>query len=188
MRSPTLRMTRRGALSQQLNAVESLASADTVCIDKTGTLTEDRLRVVDLIPADDADEGELSVLLGRYAASSPSRNSLEAVAAAYPDGGARARGRAVLVAAPLERPVDGRALVRAGRARALRPRGPPRGARRGGAAGRRVLAFAVGGAQRRGPDSPPPPVRPLGLVVLAEAAPRRARPWRSCSSRGSRSG
>ena len=35
-----LRMARRGALAQQLNAVESLASVEVICIDKTGTLTE----------------------------------------------------------------------------------------------------------------------------------------------------
>ena len=35
-----LRMARRGALAQQLNAIESLASVDVICLDKTGTLTE----------------------------------------------------------------------------------------------------------------------------------------------------
>jgi cation-transporting P-type ATPase E len=34
-----VRMSRRGVLAQQLNAIESLASVDTICIDKTGTLT-----------------------------------------------------------------------------------------------------------------------------------------------------
>src|SRR5690606_19514130 len=44
------RMARRGALAQQLNAVESLASVDTICTDKTGTLTRPDLRVVDAVP------------------------------------------------------------------------------------------------------------------------------------------
>ena len=34
-----VRMSRRGVLAQQLNAIESLASVDTICVDKTGTLT-----------------------------------------------------------------------------------------------------------------------------------------------------
>ncbi len=85
------------------------------------------------------------------------------------NGGARARGRAVLLAAALERPVDGRALVRAGRARALRPRGPPRGARRrGGAAGAARAGLHRGRrAARRGPPRLAAPCR------AAAAGPRR---------------
>jgi magnesium-transporting ATPase (P-type) len=170
----TLRMTRRGALSQQLNAVESLASADTVCLDKTGTLTEDRLRVIALEPADGADEGELSVLIGRFAASAPSRNStLEAIAGAYPGSqepvresvpfssrrrwsGLSMGGRSYVLGAPEHFSLGGRLEVRA-REEAER--------------GRRVLAFAVGETplSAPGPESPPPPgLRPLGLIVLAE--------------------
>jgi len=33
------KMAQRGVLAQQLNAIESLASVDIVCSDKTGTLT-----------------------------------------------------------------------------------------------------------------------------------------------------
>ena len=75
-----LRMARLGALAQQLNATESLASVDVVCLDKTGTLTQPRLRVVEFIGQDAvADE------LGVYAASAATRNAtLEAIAAAYP--------------------------------------------------------------------------------------------------------
>ena len=40
------KMAQRGVLAQQLNAIESLASVDIVCTDKTGTLTEPTLRVV----------------------------------------------------------------------------------------------------------------------------------------------
>ena len=35
-----VKMAQRGVLAQQLNAIESLASVDIVCTDKTGTLTE----------------------------------------------------------------------------------------------------------------------------------------------------
>ncbi len=80
-----LRMARRGALAQQLNAIESLASAEIVCLDKTGTLTEPRLRVVDLIPAPEWNPESVADALGRYAASSPSPNAtLEAIAGAFP--------------------------------------------------------------------------------------------------------
>ena len=75
-----LRMARRGALAQQLNAIESLASVDVVCLDKTGTLTEPTLRVVEVV-----GPPEVQSALGRYAASSPLRNStIAAIAEACP--------------------------------------------------------------------------------------------------------
>ena len=75
-----LRMARRGALAQQLNAIESLASVDVVCLDKTGTLTEPALRVVEVI-----GPPESAAALGLFAASSSVRNStIEALADAYP--------------------------------------------------------------------------------------------------------
>jgi len=77
-----LKMTQRGVLAQQLNAVESLASVDLVCTDKTGTLTEPTLRVVDVVPAVGEDEKSVVRELASYAASAPSRNLtlLEAIA------------------------------------------------------------------------------------------------------------
>ena len=41
-----VRLARLGTLAQRLNAVESLAAVDVVCLDKTGTLTDNQLRVV----------------------------------------------------------------------------------------------------------------------------------------------
>jgi cation-transporting ATPase E len=40
-----VRMSRRGALVHRLSAVESMASIDTLCMDKTGTLTTNRLHL-----------------------------------------------------------------------------------------------------------------------------------------------
>ena len=73
-----LRMARRGALVQQLNAVESLASVDVVCLDKTGTLTDSKLRVADVVcvPGPQVEEA-----LARFAASATARNdTLQAIA------------------------------------------------------------------------------------------------------------
>lgn len=79
-----LRMARRGALVQQLNAVESLASVDVICFDKTGTLTEPDPQVVGVTPAAGVTQAELERILGRYAASASSRTStLEAIARGF---------------------------------------------------------------------------------------------------------
>src|SRR5204862_6474118 len=67
-----MRMARRGARAQQLNAIESLASVDAICLDKTGTLTDASIRVESLVPAAGVDEAEPAHGPGRYAASSPS--------------------------------------------------------------------------------------------------------------------
>jgi cation-transporting ATPase E len=48
-----VRMSRRGALVHVLNAVESMASIDTLCMDKTGTLTTNRLHLEKLLALDE---------------------------------------------------------------------------------------------------------------------------------------
>ncbi len=79
-----VRMARRGVLAQQLNAIESLASVDTICLDKTGTLTESALRVTGVEPVEGVDEEDIGAFLGRYAASATTRNStLKALADAF---------------------------------------------------------------------------------------------------------
>src|SRR5205085_5328080 len=54
-----VRMSRRGVLPPQLNAIESRASVDSICVDKSGRLTEASLRGVELLPAAGVRVGEL---------------------------------------------------------------------------------------------------------------------------------
>lgn len=45
-------MSRRGAIVQRLNAVETMAAIDVICTDKTGTLTTNQLHLHEVIPLD----------------------------------------------------------------------------------------------------------------------------------------
>ena len=171
------KMAKRGVLAQQLNAIESLASVDVICTDKTGTLTEPKLRVVGLMPADGIDQGALGREFATYAASAPSRNlTLEAIAEA---GLADALRKEVTAQVPFsskrrwsaldlgdERLVLGAPERFADADPALVDRG-----REEASSGRRVLA--LGRTDARLPEGGPDPefpddVTPLGLVVLAE--------------------
>ena len=88
-----LRMARRGALAQQLNAIESLASVDLVCLDKTGTLTESSLRVLELVPAEGVDPTSSREALARFAGSASANSTLGAIRESSPHHPGRPRPR-----------------------------------------------------------------------------------------------
>jgi len=80
-----MRLARRDTLIQQMSATESLASVDTICVDKTGTLTDGELAVTGIETAYVTDGRLAERMLSRYAASAGDRNrTLEAIAGAYP--------------------------------------------------------------------------------------------------------
>ncbi|MFD5441401.1 HAD-IC family P-type ATPase [Streptomyces tendae] len=87
-----IRLGRKQCLVQELPAIEGLARVDTVCLDKTGTLTEGGMDVTDLRLLDGADEGHVRAVLGALGASDPRPNaSLQAIIDTYPvDGSAGA--------------------------------------------------------------------------------------------------
>ncbi len=166
-----LGLARRGALAQQLNAIESLASVDTLCVDKTGTLTGSELAVLGIVPADGVEPELLRNALGRYAAASPDRNlTIEALGRGLPSPPEEA-----LESVPFSsrRRWSG---VRLGETRYVL--GAPELFRLGALAedaqarqeaGRRVVAIGTTtAAYPEDPDDGPPPVVPLGLAVLAE--------------------
>jgi cation-transporting ATPase E len=75
-----VRMAGKGALVQQSNAIESLSNVNVLCLDKTGTLTANRIYLKDVLPIH-LSESELKKLLGDYAANLTSQNrTSEAIA------------------------------------------------------------------------------------------------------------
>ena len=175
-----LRMTRRGALVQQLNGVESLASVDLLCLDKTGTLTRPDLRVETLIPAVGVSAEDLRGAVSRLAAATPDRNrTMEALALAHP---ATAEPTRAIAAFSSQRRwsavelADGVLVLAA--PEALELGGLASEAQRLAAEGRRVVAIGrCPGplAEPDGADPPPSGITALGLVVLAEALRADAR-------------
>jgi cation-transporting ATPase E len=80
-----VRIARQGALIQQANAVESLSNVDVLCLDKTGTLTTNKLRFKDVHYADGPNPEDVAGALGAVLASAGASNKTsEALAAAFP--------------------------------------------------------------------------------------------------------
>ncbi|MBX7212748.1 MAG: HAD-IC family P-type ATPase [Thermoflexales bacterium] len=70
-----VRMARFDTLVQRINAVESMGNVTTVCVDKTGTLTQNHLRLVDVIPLGRHSVEDARQALAQYAAGVAYRNS-----------------------------------------------------------------------------------------------------------------
>lgn len=80
-----IRLGQRKCLVQELPAIEGLARVDVVCADKTGTLTENGMRLSDLEPLGAHDPDEARAALAALAADDPRPNaSVQAIAEAFP--------------------------------------------------------------------------------------------------------
>jgi len=174
-----VRLARHDTLVQQMSATESLAAVDTICVDKTGTLTDGELRLLGVEVAEGRDPEETTAALGRFAASAGDRNrTLETVAEAFPAqpgrvggevpfssqwkwSGLRLGGASYVLGAPDILAASGALELPPGLVRKLEEET---------AAGRRVVAF--GSSPDPLPDDPehvpPPRLVPLALVVLEE--------------------
>ncbi|MEV4254909.1 HAD-IC family P-type ATPase [Spirillospora sp. NPDC049652] len=68
-----VRLGRRQTLVQELPAIEGLARVDVLCVDKTGTLTEAGMDLDQVVPLDDARQGERA--LAAIARADPDPNA-----------------------------------------------------------------------------------------------------------------
>lgn len=81
-----IRLGRKQCLVQELPAIEGLARVDTVCLDKTGTLTEGGMDVTEVRALGGVDESYARKVLGALGKADPRPNaSLQAIIDAYPD-------------------------------------------------------------------------------------------------------
>ena len=81
-----IRLGQRQCLVQELPAIEGLARVDVVCADKTGTLTENGMRLSELRVTDDGDTSTLTKVLAALAHDDPRPNaSVLAIGEAFPD-------------------------------------------------------------------------------------------------------
>ena len=178
-----VRLAKRRTLVQQVSATEALAAVDTICIDKTGTLTDGSLELVAVEPADPARADDAERALARFAASAGERNrTLQTIAERYPGRAERVDSevpfssdwkwsgvtldgdgatRSYVLGAPDVLTESGALTLPASLQHALEEHT---------SAGRRVVAF--GEAHGTLPDDParqaPPQLEPRALVVLSE--------------------
>jgi P-type E1-E2 ATPase len=88
-----VRLAKKDTLVQQMSATESLAAVDTICVDKTGTLTDGELRLLGVEVADGLEPAMAHAALGRFAASAGDRNrTLEAIGERFPGESERVGG------------------------------------------------------------------------------------------------
>ncbi len=185
-----VRLARMNTLVQQMASTESLAAVDTVCVDKTGTLTDGTLELVSVEVADASQPALAHQALASFAASAGERNrTLETIAASYP-----AEPEGVVAEVPFSSAwkwsgltLDGRGSPRSfvlGAPDVLAEAGAlelspvlTRALEEHTAAGRRVVAFAESpaGLPSDPATEPPPRLEPRALVVLEERLREDAR-------------
>lgn len=86
-----VRIAGKGALVQQANSVESLCNVTVLCLDKTGTLTTNKIQLEDVLPVKQdqipLSKNDLDHLLGAFGRGLASKTrTSEAIIAATPNG------------------------------------------------------------------------------------------------------
>ena len=169
-----IRLGRRQCLVNELPAIEGLARVDVVCADKTGTLTENGMRLSNVTPVDGATAStNVSDVLASLAADDARPNaSMQAIAEAYGTkpgwtATATAAFRSATKWSGASYAGQGNWVI--GAPDVLAPAGSPVAAQAEqiGAKGLRVLLL---GASDRPVDAPDAPgvVTPVALVVLEQ--------------------
>lgn len=87
MAASALKLTRQKVLVQDMNCIETLARTDVLCVDKTGTITENKMEVDNVIPlAPDEPEFLERVLSAVYSGVEPENDTARAMAEMFAVG------------------------------------------------------------------------------------------------------
>ena len=90
-----VRLARNRTLIHEMNAIETLARVDVLCVDKTGTVTSPQMQVREVVPLDpDAcSEADIADILGAfYRVLEPDNDTARALAEKFPGGPAGRTG------------------------------------------------------------------------------------------------
>lgn len=75
-----MRLASRHILLHDMKSIETLARVNVLCVDKTGTITENKMAVQGVVPADGMDTDDVKCLIGDFAAAMSSDNiTMEAI-------------------------------------------------------------------------------------------------------------
>lgn len=85
-----MRLASRHILLHDMKSIETLARVNVLCVDKTGTITENKMAVQGIVPADGVDTDDVKRLIGDFAAAMSSDNiTMEAIKEYFTNGSGR---------------------------------------------------------------------------------------------------
>ena len=80
MAASAIKLTKNRVLVQDMNCIETLARVDVLCVDKTGTITENGMEVDHVLPlSQDTPEGLERILTAFYTGSDPENHTAKAM-------------------------------------------------------------------------------------------------------------
>lgn len=77
-----VRLARRRVLVHEMSCIETLARVDVLCVDKTGTITENTMRVDEIISLEN-NSAQVNTLIGDFVRNMPQDNATMTAMAAY---------------------------------------------------------------------------------------------------------
>ena len=75
MEVSVIKLSKHNTLVQDLYCIETLARVDVLCLDKTGTITEGKMQVMDVITMTDMDEGRLHDIMCGFCTAMEDENA-----------------------------------------------------------------------------------------------------------------